>query len=197
MRGSGNQSAPAQALRIGPQDAPRDEPPSAVAMRVSVCFEELRGAVCGYLLTLCRRPEEAEEITQEAFLRLYSHLAGGNELRNPKAWLFRVSHNLAINHVKRRGLAQSAEPAFETEECGEPAAPEPDPERQVLEKERSTGLRTAIRNLTDHQRRCLYLRAEGLRYREIAETLDISVSSVVETLTRAVERLRKTSDGSF
>jgi len=197
LTGSGIQAVPAQALRIGPQHTQRDGPLSAAAIQVSVCFEELRGAISGYIVTLCRRPEEAEEIMQEAFLRLYSHLASGNELRNPKAWLFRVSHNMAINHMKQRGLARTPEPPLETEEYGELSAPEPDPERRVLERERSTRLRTAIQNLTEHQRRCLYLRAEGLRYREIAETLDISVSSVVETLARAVERLRKTSNGSF
>ena len=128
---------------------------------------------------------------QEAFLRLFAHLAAGNDLEDEKAWLFRVSHNLAINHLKRRGAAPSPD------DYAEPAATEPSPETRMLEKERASGLRSAIHHLTDHQRRVLYLRAEGLRYREIAETLEISVSSVVDTLARAVERLRKTSDGSY
>jgi len=196
LRGPGNQPAPAHALRIGTRDARWGEPLSAAAVRASACFEELRGAVCGYLLTLCRRPEEAEEITQEAFLRLYSHLAGGNELENEKAWLFRVAHNLAMNHLRRNPTANNGNDTA-AEEPEEPPATDPDPERLVLEKERLSGLRAAIRTLTDHQRRCLYLRAEGLRYREIAETLGISVSSVVDTLTRAVERLKKASDGSY
>ncbi|MEO8657217.1 MAG: sigma-70 family RNA polymerase sigma factor [Bryobacteraceae bacterium] len=191
LRGSGNHSAPAHALRITPRDARNEAPPSAVAIRVSACFEELRGPVCGYLATFCRRPEEAEELMQESFLRLFAHLAAGNDLEDEKAWLFRVSHNLAINHLKRRGSPPPPD------DYTEPAATEPSPETRMLEKERSLGLRAAIHNLTDHQRRVLYLRAEGLRYREIAETLEISVSSVVDTIARAVERLRKTSDGSY
>src|SRR4029077_8639363 len=121
------QAAPAQALRIGPQPTQRDEPLSAAAIQVSVCFEELRGAISGYIVTLCRRPEQAEEIMQEAFLRLYSHLASGKELRNPKAWLFRVSHNMAIINMIQRWLWRSSEPPLETEEYGELSAPGPDP----------------------------------------------------------------------
>jgi hypothetical protein len=56
LTGSGIQAVPAQALRIGPQHTQRDEPLSAAAIQVSVCFEELRGAISGYIVTLCRRP---------------------------------------------------------------------------------------------------------------------------------------------
>jgi RNA polymerase sigma-70 factor (ECF subfamily) len=95
---------------------------------------------------------------------------------------------LKKDHIARNGNSVTAQVL---EECPCPGS---NPEALVLERERWDGLRSAIRTLTDHQRQCLHLRAEGLRYREIAETLGITVSSVVDTLTRAVEKLRKASD---
>lgn len=192
--------------QVGPSGKPRivetrqesTRPATALGACVSQYFEELRTPVYGYALTICRQPETAEDITQEVFLRLYSHLAAGNQLGNVKAWVFRVCHNLAVNEMRRATPAPTAAQNLEDGDSDEEIATvEPDPERQVLEKERSTRLLRGVRSLTDHQRRCLYLRAEGFRYREIAAQLNISISSVVETLARAVEHLKKTDDAPF
>ena len=63
------------------------------------------------------------------------------------------------------------------------------PERTLLAKEKSRQLRTAIRSLTEAERECLMLRAEGLRYREIGEVLGIATSTVADTVDRAVRKL--------
>jgi RNA polymerase sigma-70 factor, ECF subfamily len=63
------------------------------------------------------------------------------------------------------------------------------PERMILEKEKFRQLEKAIRELTEFERECLLLRAEGLRYREISEVLGISTSTVGETVSRAIKKL--------
>ena len=59
----------------------------------------------------------------------------------------------------------------------------------VLEKEKFRQIGKAIRALTDCERECLLLRAEGLRYREIGEVLEIPTSTVGDTVDRAVKKL--------
>jgi RNA polymerase sigma-70 factor (ECF subfamily) len=60
-----------------------------------------------------------------------------------------------------------------------------------MNRQRRMRLERAIGDLSGQQRQCLFLRAEGLRYREIAEAIGISSSSVSEFLKRAVTKLRK------
>jgi sigma-70-like protein len=63
------------------------------ADEVSEQFERLRTPVYAYVLAVCGRAGEAEELTQEVFLRLYSYLRAGNRVRSTRAWVFRVAHN--------------------------------------------------------------------------------------------------------
>jgi RNA polymerase sigma-70 factor (ECF subfamily) len=63
------------------------------------------------------------------------------------------------------------------------------PERAVLKKEKFERLGKAIRLLTESERECLLLRAEGLRYREIGEVLGVSTSTVGDTVERAIKKL--------
>ena len=68
------------------------------------------------------------------------------------------------------------------------------PERSIIDAQRRQIIDAAIRELSPQQRQCLHLRAEGLRYHEIASTIGISISSVAVFLRRAVSKLRKVAD---
>lgn len=149
-------------------------------------FEEQRVPVCRYLVSLGLRPAIASEIAQETFLRLYRHLRAKGRSENLRGWVFRVAHNLAVNELKRTRATEAEE---DTQ-----AAPEGDPEQAVLRNERIRGIQTAIRALPRRQQECLHLRAQGLRYREIAEVLGIGVSSVAESLQRAMATLARSRD---
>ena len=63
------------------------------------------------------------------------------------------------------------------------------PEQQLVEDRRGRRLRSVLAALPERDRQCLYLRAEGLRYREIAKTLDVSLGAVAKSLARAMTRL--------
>lgn len=103
-----------------------------------------------------------------------------------RAWLFRVAHNLSLKVRSRERSFQAVETDWERLTN---AAPGESPERALLDRERSKRLRAALETLSPQQRNCLYLRSEGLRYREIAEVMRISQSSVNEFLRRAIARL--------
>jgi RNA polymerase sigma-70 factor (ECF subfamily) len=74
------------------------------------------------------------------------------------------------------------------------SAMESDPESLLIQNERLNRLKMAVLNLTPLQRECLHLRAEGLRYREIAELLAISVSTVADAVRRATVKLAREVD---
>lgn len=154
---------------------------------VASLFEEARDDVYRYLLTLGLYPAQAQEATQEVFLRLYATLRKGEEIRNGRAWVFRVAHNYGLQVRAKHDGEQPFDPEWETTIRNN----DRNPEQSMLEKERQVRLHQAIAGLSPQQRHCLHLRAEGLRYHEIAESIGVSVSTVSEFLRRAIARLRK------
>ena len=154
--------------------------------QVTRVFEESREDVYRYLVTLGLPPPQAQEATQEAFLRLYVTLKRGASIQNLRAWVFRVAHNHALDVVAKERF-RPLEPELEAllRDCGRGV------EMELIERERMDHLGKAWLTLSPQQRQCLHLRAEGLRYREIAETMEISISSVREFLGRAINRLQR------
>src|ERR1700738_2065839 len=163
--------------------------------QITQLLEELRQPVRRYLLCLNVSSMEAEEIIQDTFLRLYRHLHSGGREDNLRGWIFRVAHNISINELKRRKYVGSSDPRQEADPSALSIDPAPNPEELLLRKERMVRTHAAISALSERQKQCLYLRAEGFRYREIAELLGVTVSTVAELLHRAIKKLTKESNG--
>ena len=168
----------------------QDRTRSSLQTQVAQLFEECREDVYRYLLTLGLYPPLAQEATQEVFLRLYASLKKGEDIQNARGWIFRVAHNHGLKIRERQASEQTFNPGLEARL----AIPTENPERELLERERMTRFHRAVENLSEQQRRCLFLRMEGLRYPEIGAALGISASAVGEFLRRAVARLRKVRD---
>ena len=154
---------------------------------VEAAFVQSREEIYVYLITFGLDPGAAQETTQEAFLRLHVELEKGTQIRNLRACAFRVAHNLAVTARSEQRRTQDLDPEIEsTIACGAT-----DPERALIEKERMRRLAQALNGLSSQQRQCLQLRARGLRYQEIADTIGIASSTVGEFLQRGIARLRK------
>ena len=173
----------------------RTSDPMTLSERVLALFEQLRIPVFRYILRKTRDSGQAEDITQETFLRLFRHLGKDHPLDNPKAWLFTVANNLAVDagrsdrHFKE--LDETTWKNIEESRSGLQA----DPEKLMLQRERLDRLHIAVLNLTPLQRECLHLRAEGLLYREIAGLLEISSSTVMDAVRRATLKLAREFNG--
>ena len=154
---------------------------------VTAAFLEDRDDVYRYLLIVGLQPQDAQEATQEAFLRLYVAIRKGDQIRSLRAWVFRVAHHLALKSLARGRNWQPLDPNLELTVGDETATQE----AAMLHKERMLQLRSALRSLSPQQRQCLHLRAEGLRYHEIAKVIGVGVSTVGEFLSRAMAKLRK------
>jgi RNA polymerase sigma-70 factor (ECF subfamily) len=158
--------------------------------RVTRLFEESREDVYRYLLTLGLYPPQAQEAAQEVFLRLYATLRKGEDIQNPRAWIFRVAHNLGLKIRTRQHSEEPFDPEFSLASLADADTPE----SELLERERMARFHSAVAGLSEQQRRCLFLRMEGLRYPEIGSALGISPSAVGEFLRRAMLRLKKVRD---
>jgi RNA polymerase sigma-70 factor (ECF subfamily) len=167
--------------------------PLSLQDQVTNAYEEYREDLYRYLLLLGLSPSQAQETAQDTFLRMYLALRGGTQggptrIRHTRAWIFTVAHNLALNLHQ----AEQSIHLFEFTDDSEPLSASPDPERQAIDNQRNSRLHDALASLSDQQRHCLLLRAEGFRYREIADIIGVGTSTVGEFLRRAISRLRKT-----
>ena len=161
--------------------------PGARRESLGETFTELREPVCRYLLALGLAPAEAEEIAQETFLRLCQHLDSQRSETNVRGWIFRVAHNLARDEHRRR----KRRPVETIDNGADRRDLRASPEEDLLSRERASRMAKAMAKLPQHQQECLHLRAEGLRYREIAEVLGAGVSTVADWIQQALKTLEK------
>jgi RNA polymerase sigma-70 factor (ECF subfamily) len=162
-------------------------PGDALEDRVTAIYERSRGEIYRYVTAIGVDRGTAQEITQEAFLRLHAALCARQTIQNDRAWLFTVAHNLALNTKARAAAHGELDPEAHV-------SPASGAEQQLVTRERIERLRDAVASLSPQQRQCLELRADGFRYREIAEILGVGTSTVGEFLRRAVHRLRKAAE---
>ncbi len=192
---SGQGKAAEATLTLQRDELRRIDRTSDLERKVSEIFSLLRLPIYRYLLGVLGHRDDAEEITQEVFLSLYSHLKKGNSVDNYRAWAFRVAHNMAINHQKRSTLI---EPLGENEWerlCESSKDPSHDSELLLLNKERYRRVSKALALLSPQERHCLNLRAEGLCFREISEALGIRISTVETFIDRGIKRIAKEING--
>jgi RNA polymerase sigma-70 factor, ECF subfamily len=161
---------------------------SETEQEVMELFEQFRTPLLRYTLS-CEIPlHDAEEVVQETFLSLFRHLQRGRSRRNLRGWIFRVAHNLALKQLYANQRSHSktvSDLAIAEEQCD----PSPGPEEQLSSAQRRHRLSAVVRVLPEADQGCLRLRAEGLRYREIASVLGMSLGAVSQSLTRSLARL--------
>jgi len=186
---SGTKQALAIVLRS--KELHQERQATQLEAKVSELFLAFKLPVYRYLLGLLGSRDDAEEMTQEVFLSLYSTLQKGTRIDNVRAWVFRVAHNLAVNHQKRPHIVEALDEAEWWRLCQERSDPAGDSEQRLLREERRTRMIKAMKCLSPQERHCLGLRAEGLCFREIAEVLGIRISTVETFLDRGIRKIAK------
>lgn len=165
---------------------------SAVVAEVVELFDELQAPLLRYLAGFSLNLPDSEDVVQETFLALFVHLKRAKSRHNLHAWLFRVAHNLALKmrlRSRRQSTCVSSSPMTSIHKLA--VDPAPNPEDQFAANERRMRIADALNSLPEQNRWCLFLRAEGLRYREIAEVLDISLGGVSLSLERCLAHIAR------
>ncbi len=166
------------------------------AQQFEAFMRQYQNMVFSTALRLLANPTEAEDISQEVFLRAYEHF---DELRtSPTApgWLRKVATNLSLNHLSRYRARWSF--FSELTDPGEDPGPEPEfaaaenLAQDLEQADRQRVIESALRKLPPAQRVPLVLyHMEGLQYEEIAARLRISLGKVKTDIFRGREALRK------
>jgi RNA polymerase sigma-70 factor, ECF subfamily len=149
-------------------------------------YNELRPSLMAYLRGLGLSVEEAEDVIQESFLRLVRHLAARHEDQNPRGWLFRVAHNLAMDLFRAGSRYVKEDEEHRTSAALELIDTTLGPEGLAIKQEEIRRVLAAMGRLTQQQRYAVLLRAEGLRYREIGAILSMNTQRVGELVQRAL-----------
>lgn len=163
-------------------------------------FEQLvikyQTAVYNLCLRMTGDPEDAADMTQEAFLKAWRNLDSFQGNAAFSTWLYRLASNTCLDHLRSRKRRPQLSLMMEDED-GETqeldvADPTPDPEAQVIALDEQSRLNEALQSLEPEQRQILILRAvNGLSYTEIAQAMELKEGTVKSRLARARDQLRK------
>ena len=155
-------------------------------------FEEIYNAASNYVYNIAFRitdnAEDAEETTQDVFLKIHKNLKYFQFRSTIKTWIYRITVNTAINASKRRVREFKRRLDFDENILHRPAS---EVLKQRLDKqENEVIVKKLLSLLNPEQKACVVLRdIEGLSYQEIADSLRININTVRSRLKRAREAL--------
>lgn len=159
--------------------------------------DEYKDKIYNYVARMLNDPYEAEDVTQEAFLRAYRSLPRFRGASSFHTWLYRIASNLAIDVVRKR---KRSEPTYSLDEPlesddGEYEREIPDdtggPEARTSTRETRVAVRRAIMELPEKLRDVMILyELQGETYEDIAEILDVPLGTVKSRLFNARNRLK-------
>ena len=155
-------------------------------------------------LKMVGNPDDAFDITQDAFLRAYNSLSGFHGDSKLSVWLYRLTSNICIDFLRKKKRRNEISLTVQDDDEEDQLLQIPDerfsPETEVERAEQREAIRTGLMQLPENDRQILVLRElNGLSYEEIAETLDLELGTVKSKLFRARKKLCSflLKDGNF
>jgi len=156
-------------------------------------------------LNLTRRPEDARDVYQEAFLKAYKNLHRFRFECSFYTWLYRIVTNVCLDHLRRRNsrpedqapeVADADDSPRDFFEQQRSPAPCTDPERSLIGKEIGTRISAAMGHLSPRERVIFEMKHhQGLKLRAIGELLGTTEETVKNSLFRATRKLRVQLEG--
>ena len=148
-------------------------------------FETNKNRVYDYACRMLKNRDSAQDITQEAFIRLYNNLNSNSNINNPQNWLFIITRNLCLNKIRDSKREVSLEKVENSDaliyNCN-------DPKHLLLQK--------ALNSLETKYREALILKEYyGFSYIEISEIMKTSVSAIRALLYKARIQLKDNFEG--
>jgi RNA polymerase sigma-70 factor (ECF subfamily) len=152
-------------------------------------FAALESPLLNYALRLVQELGAAEDLVQEAFLRLQADF---QEVRAPRRWLYRTVHNLALNHQRRAGKVISLD--LPTKAGSAPAEeiqdPQPLPDEQIARWESIGLVRLSLETLDERSRELIRLKFnENLSYQEMSARTGLKAGHVGYLLHHAIKAI--------
>lgn len=131
--------------------------------------------------------QDAEDMAQEAFLRVYKSLTGYKAEASFKTWVLRICKNVCLDEMRKRSVRVVA-----GEEVPEVVADSTDVQGEVIDNERREMLKNAINSLEGRAKMLIVMRdINGLSYKEISQITGLEQGTVKSALNRARKKLRE------
>jgi RNA polymerase sigma-70 factor (ECF subfamily) len=143
--------------------------------------------IYGLLFRLLGNRTEAEDVTQEVFLKLYRQPLRGRREHNVGGWLYRVATNMGYNYLRSARRRRGRDTRLVPDATDEPVRPAD----RVIQEETRAVVRAALAKLPQRQTQMLLLRQMGLSYSELAAACDVAPGSVGTMLSRAAQAFRE------
>ncbi len=146
-------------------------------------YEKTKAAVYGFSLSILKHAQDAEDVLQDTFLHIYSAAGRYEKKGSPMPWIFTIARNLCLMRLRAN---------HRTEELPEEQAEAADPEDTFSSLEDRQVLKAAMTLLSDDERQVIMLHAVGgLKHREIAELLQIPLSTALSRYHRSLQKMRQ------
>jgi RNA polymerase sigma-70 factor (ECF subfamily) len=155
---------------------------------LAAAFEDYHPELLSFLRRACRDDEAAEDLAQEAFLRLAREVDAGRTPEHLRAWLYRVASNLVVSRARRANTAVGWLRRHGPAALADDRAPSP--EEGLLRRERRTELEALLDTLPTDARTALLLSGQGFTGLEIAAAIGRSHAATRTLLTRTRINLR-------
>lgn len=182
---------------------PRTEEPALVKLAKQGDQEAFAALMTSYqkpiynlCLRMCRNTEDAEELTQTAFLKAWNSLPRFQEDSSFFTWLYRLATNTCLDFLRQAGRRNSTLPTISLEQEDQSMAQIPDlrylPEEEALRRDMRQILLHALEELSPEHRSILIQRElDGLSYQEIADLLGLELGTVKSRIARARLSMRQ------
>ena len=159
-------------------------------------LNKYRNLVFSIMLKMIRNPQEAEDLTQEAFMKAFNSLSSFNDEFAFSTWLMKIASNNCIDYLRKRKLRTYSihEPIQYKDEKIEIDIPDQDagPEKKMIQSEKREIIENAINELPERYRHVIILRhKEEKSYEEISELLNLPLGTIKAQIFRAREILNK------
>jgi RNA polymerase sigma-70 factor (ECF subfamily) len=149
-------------------------------------------------MNLLRSPEDAQDVYQEAFLRVYRNLNSFRFDCSFHTWLYRIVTNLCLDHMRKRKVRREESSQVEgldgpvdRMDTFQESRADGDPQRSLFSGELRQGIKKALSELTARERMVFELRHyQGMKLRDIGETLGTTEEAAKNCLFRATQKMR-------
>lgn len=158
---------------------------AVIRERINQWYDEYSDPLFKYILKMIKDVQQAEDLTQDTFVKAYKYILANKEVSYPKTFLYRTAHNVTIDHIRKQAPIQIMKDIFTNKKD-----PRPSVESVIEIRESSRELYEALTTLKPGYRQVIMLRKiEEFSIRETADILNWPESKVKTTLFRALRAL--------
>ena len=147
-------------------------------------YDCICGSVYGFALSIVKNPQDADDVLQETFIRVYVKAADYIPRGKPLSWIFTIVRHLSMDKLREKGSTYPLEEAIPVDQL-----------RNVADADCRMALENLLTHLADEERQIIILHTiQGLTFREIAGVLDRPFNTVLSKYYRGIKRLKSLAE---